>query len=109
MHTDLRRKTRPVEFVALRLSAIGVIAKPRTREIEAGGSDASAAIKLRRAVYFAESGGSSTVRYMTGTGYGRVMRLKGRQWLRRWIRQWWFIRVMQRSVDGYGNLFVSSM
>jgi N-methylhydantoinase A len=46
----------PVEFVNLRLSAIGKIAKPRLREVEPG-DDAGSARKGVRAVYFAESGG----------------------------------------------------
>ena len=47
----------PVEFVALRLSAIGVIAKPRSREVDVGGIDSTSAIKGARSVYFAERGG----------------------------------------------------
>ena len=47
----------PVEFVALRLSAIGGISRPRAREIPGSGVDLAAALKTRRAVYFAESGG----------------------------------------------------
>ncbi len=47
----------PVEFVALRLSAIGVIAKPKVPEIDAGGGDAASAVKGTRLVYFAESDG----------------------------------------------------
>jgi N-methylhydantoinase A len=47
----------PAEFVNLRLSAIGKIAKPRLREIESGRADAAAARKTTRPVYFAEEGG----------------------------------------------------
>ena len=44
----------PVEFVNLRLSAIGTINKPQLREIGAGDSPLSAAQKAIRFVYFAE-------------------------------------------------------
>ena len=47
----------PVEFVALRLSAVGRILEPRVREIAANEGGASAAIKGIRRVYFAERGG----------------------------------------------------
>ena len=47
----------PVEFVALRLSAIGSISRPRTVELTSSGGDLAAALKTSRAVYFAESGG----------------------------------------------------
>lgn len=47
----------PAEFVALRLSAIGEISKPRVREIGKGVGGSERAVKGRREVYFAESGG----------------------------------------------------
>ena len=47
----------PVEFVTLRLTAIGTITKPRLRELPAGSGDASAARRAVRRVYFAEAGG----------------------------------------------------
>ncbi len=47
----------PVEFVALRLSAIGVIEKPRSREVDVGSGDVASAVKGTRLVYFAESDG----------------------------------------------------
>ena len=47
----------PVEFVALRLSAIGVIEKPRSREVDVGSGDAASAVKGTRLVYFTESDG----------------------------------------------------
>jgi N-methylhydantoinase A len=47
----------PVELVALRLTAIGKIAKPRLRELGPDGGDVSSARKATRPVYFAESGG----------------------------------------------------
>ena len=47
----------PVEFVALRLSAIGSISRPRTREIADSGRDLSSALKTSRPAYFEESGG----------------------------------------------------
>ena len=47
----------PVEFVALRLTAVGRIAKPNLRALPAGGGDAASAMRARRQVYFAEAGG----------------------------------------------------
>ena len=47
----------PVEFVTLRLTAVGNIAKPRLRELPADRGDVTAARRTVRRVYFAESGG----------------------------------------------------
>ena len=49
--------TEPVEFVNLRLTAIGKIAKPRLRELKGNNTDIAAAQKATRSVYFAESDG----------------------------------------------------
>ena len=49
--------TEPVEFVNLRLTAIGKIAKPRLHELEGNNTDIAAAQKATRSVYFAESDG----------------------------------------------------
>ena len=49
--------TEPVEFVNLRLTAIGKIAKPRLRELEGNNTDTAAAQKATRSVYFAERDG----------------------------------------------------
>ena len=47
----------PVEFVALRLGAIGRIARPQMREIPQDGRDVASALKTTRPAYFEESGG----------------------------------------------------
>ena len=47
----------PVEFVALRLNAVGRISRPRMRESSAAGRDADQALGSTRPAYFAESGG----------------------------------------------------
>ena len=47
----------PVEFVTLRLTAIGTIAKPRLRELPDGSGDVMAALRTVRQVCFAEAGG----------------------------------------------------
>ena len=47
----------PVEFVNLRLTAIGKIAKPQLRELEGNNTDIAAAQKATRSVYFAERDG----------------------------------------------------
>ena len=50
----------PVEFVTLRLTAVGRIAKPKLNELRAGATgcgDVKTARRAVRQVYFAESGG----------------------------------------------------
>ena len=47
----------PVEFVTLRLTAVGAIAKPKLRELPARGGDVKDALRAVRQVYFAEAGG----------------------------------------------------
>ena len=47
----------PAEFVNLRLTAVGRIEKPRLRELDTDGDDASSARKENRQVYFSEEGG----------------------------------------------------
>ena len=50
----------PVEFVTLRLTAVGSIVKPKLRELPScgsGGVDVSAALRTVRQVFFAEAGG----------------------------------------------------
>ena len=47
----------PTEFVTLRLTAIGKIAKPHLHELEKGTNDITKALKATRSVYFAESNG----------------------------------------------------
>ena len=67
----------PVEFVTLRLTAVGKIAKPRLRELPARGGDADAARRAVRQVFFAESGG-----FVDCPMYDRY-RLRGRRGHRR--------------------------
>ena len=47
----------PVEFVALRLSAVGNISRPQMREIASSAGDLTTALKATRPAYFVESGG----------------------------------------------------
>ena len=47
----------PVEFVNLRVTAIGVIVKPALRRLERSGRDTAEALTGRREVYFEETGG----------------------------------------------------
>ena len=62
----------PVEFVALRLSAVGVIPKPQLRKVRRGGDATTNAVKETRPVYFAETGGRLNCpifdRYKLGSG-----------------------------------------
>jgi N-methylhydantoinase A len=65
----------PVELVALRLTAVGSIAKPRLRELAQRSGDVGATPRAVRQVYFAEAGGfvdcPSYDRYRLAAG-GRV-------------------------------------
>ncbi|MBI3976964.1 MAG: hydantoinase/oxoprolinase family protein [Chloroflexi bacterium] len=47
----------PTEFVNLRLTAVGSIAKPRLRELSPNGAQPADALKEHRKVYFAEAAG----------------------------------------------------
>ncbi len=62
----------PVEFVALRLSAIGVIPKTRSRKVRRGGDATINVVKETRPVYFADTGGRVDCpifdRYQLGSG-----------------------------------------
>lgn len=63
----------PAEFVNLRLTATGKIAKPRLREVGPAAGDVSTARKPSRQVYFAEAGGwvecAIYDRYRFGAGH----------------------------------------
>ena len=50
-----RAQDEPVELVNLRLTTIGKIARPKMLKLDSTGSDAAAASKGNRAVYFAEN------------------------------------------------------
>ena len=62
----------PVEFVALRLSAVGVITKPQLWKVRRGDDATTNAVKETRPVYFAETGGRVNCpifdRYQLGSG-----------------------------------------
>ena len=56
-----RANDEPVELVNLRLTTIGTIARPEMRKLDNTGSDASAASKGNRAVYFSENTGEKGI------------------------------------------------
>ena len=56
-----RANDEPVELVNLRLTTVGKIARPQMRKLNSPSSDASAASKGNRPVYFAESSGDKGV------------------------------------------------
>jgi N-methylhydantoinase A len=56
-----RAQDEPVELVNLRLTTVGKIARPQMRKLDSTGSDASAASKGKRPVYFAENSGEKGV------------------------------------------------
>ena len=97
----------PVEFVALRLSAIGVIEKPRSRAVDVGSGDAASAVKGTRLVYFAESDG-----YVDCPVYDRYRLRAGDEVegpaIVEEVDSTAVIHPGYRSVvDEYGNLFVT--
>jgi N-methylhydantoinase A len=61
MAYGFRANDEPVELVNLRLTTIGKIARPEMRKLGSTSTDASIASKGERAVYFAESSGSSGI------------------------------------------------
>ena len=96
----------PVEFVALRLSAIGSISRPRAREIPGSGGDSSAALKARRAVYFAESGGTVDCPVYDRYGLGPDDEISGPAIVEE-VDSTTVIHPGYRAVvDRYGNLFL---
>jgi N-methylhydantoinase A len=62
----------PVEFVSLRLTAVGEIPKPTLKRLPSANGDVAAAVKGRRHVYFGEAGGYVDApvydRYALGAG-----------------------------------------
>ena len=53
----IKEPGRPIECVYWRAKAIGLLAKPRIREVPSGGSDPAAAQRGTRKAYFRELGG----------------------------------------------------
>ena len=96
----------PVEFVALRLSAIGSIAKPQIKEIGQESSDAASAQKASRPVYFAEEGGFADCpiydRYSLGVGCV----VKGPAIIEEVDATTVIHPHYRTEVDRYGNLFL---
>ena len=97
----------PVEFVNLRLSAIGKINKPRLRQIEAYDSPLSAAQKAFRSVYFTECEGyvecSIYDRYRLAAG----VVLKGPAIVEEIDATTVVHPGYQTLVDGFGNLILT--
>ncbi len=96
----------PVEFVALRLSAIGGISRPRAREIAGSGGEPAAALKASRAVYFAESGGHVDCPVYDRYGLGPDTEISGPAIVEE-VDSTTVIHPGYRAVvDRYGNLFL---
>ena len=97
----------PVEFVALRLSAIGVIPKPQLRKFSPGGDPTTNAAKETRPVYFAETGGRVDCpifdRYKLGSGN----EIAGPAIIEEVDSTTVIHPNYQVVVDSYGNLFLS--
>jgi N-methylhydantoinase A len=53
----IKEPDRPIECVYWRAKAIGLLAKPRLREVPSGGCDPAAALRGTREAYFRELGG----------------------------------------------------
>ena len=96
----------PVEFVALRLSAIGGISRPRSRELSDSGGVLAAALKTRRAVYFAESGGAVDCPVYDRYGLGPDLEVPGPAIVEEVDSTTVIHPGYQADVDRYGNLFL---
>ena len=96
----------PVEFVALRLSAIGSISRPRAREISGNGGDPSAALKTSRAVHFAESGGPVDCPVYDRYRLGPSFEVRGPAIVEEVDSTTVIHPGYRANVDRYGNLFL---
>ena len=96
----------PVEFVALRLSAIGSISRPRAREISGSGGDLASALKASRAVYFAESGGAVDCAVYDRYGLGPDFDISGPAIVEEVDSTTVIHPGYRAAVDRYGNLFL---
>ena len=97
----------PVEFVALRLSAVGVIPKPQLRKIESGDDASTSPIKETRPVYFAETDGPVDCpvydRYKLASGH----KITGPAIIEEADSTTVIHPGYRAIVDEYGNLFLS--
>ena len=96
----------PAEFVNLRLTAVGRIAKPRLHRLEANGHGVAAAQKGTRPVYFGESGG-----FVATPIFDRYRLAPGQQVIGPAIVEEFDSTTVihpdyQALVDAFGNLFL---
>ena len=97
----------PVEFVALRLSAVGVIPKPRLQKVRRGGVASTDAAKQSRPVYFAEAGGRVDCPIYDRYLLGSADEIEGPAIIEE-VDSTTVIHPGYRAVvDDYGNLFLS--
>ena len=102
------RGRQQAEFVNLRVTGLGLIDKPRLREIDAGGPDAAAARKGERAVYFEAQGD-----FQPCPLYDRARLLAGNRIVGPAIIEEYgsttvIFPEQQTEVDRFGNLLLSS-
>ena len=97
----------PVEFVALRLSAVGVIPKPRLRKVRRGGDATTNAIKETRPVYFAETGGRLNCPIFDRYQLGSEDEIEGPAIIEEADSTTVIHPDYQADVDEFGNLFLS--
>jgi N-methylhydantoinase A len=98
----------PVEFVTLRLTAVGSIAKPKLRELPVSGGDAKDALRAVRQVYFAEADGfvdcSNYDRYKLAAGAV----IEGPAIVEEMDSTTVIHPGFQAEVDKYGNLLITA-
>ena len=96
----------PVELVALRLSAVGEISKPRAREIGKGVGGPNEALKALRDVYFAESDGLVECRVYDRYGLGSGDEVEGPAIVEEVDSTTVIHPGYRAEVDRFGNLFL---
>ena len=97
----------PVEFVTLRVTAVGRITKPQLRDVLPGSMDVDVARKASRHVYFAEASGFVSCpiydRYRLGAGH----RISGPAICEEFDSTTVIHPGYQASVDRFGNLLLA--
>ena len=96
----------PVELVALRLSAVGEIPKPRAREMGERVGGLNSALKSVRDVYFAENGGSLECRVYDRYGLSSGDEVEGPAIVEEVDSTTVIHPGYRAKVDRFGNLFL---
>jgi N-methylhydantoinase A len=98
--------TEPTEFVNLRLTAMGKIAKPELHELQNKNPDASLAHKATRPVFFAERGGYVDCAIYDRYKLGEGARVQGPAIVEEFDSTTVIHPDYVATVDMYGNMFI---